>query len=54
MPVRKSKLQKSPCRYGRKKSLRKGCKSRPGPKRTKKSSRKPRRSTKKSSRKPRR
>ena len=42
MPVRKSRIRKSRCRHGRKKSMRKGCKSRPGPKR--KSSRKVRRS----------
>ena len=41
MPLRKSgkrrsrstKRVKSRCRYGRKKSMRRGCKSRPGPKR---------------------
>ena len=35
MVLRKSRKRrsKSPCRYGRKKSMRKGCKSRPGPKR---------------------
>ena len=33
MPLRKSRKRRSRCRYGRKKSLRQGCKSRPGPKR---------------------
>ena len=35
MPRRSSKrTSRSPCRYGRKKSLRRGCKSKPGPKRS--------------------
>ena len=62
MPLRKSRKIKSrsPCRYGRKKSLRRGCKSRPGPKRKsriksrKKSARRIRRSRKKSARRIRR
>ena len=33
MPLRRSRKRRSRCRYGRKKSLRQGCKSRPGPKR---------------------
>jgi len=58
MPLRRSRKRRSrsPCRYGRKKSLRRGCKSRPGPKRRsrKKSPRRVRRSRKKSPRRVRR
>ena len=55
MVLRKSRTRKSrsPCRYGRKKSMRRGCKSRPGPKRrSRRRSRKQlrRRSMKKTSR----
>ena len=52
MPLRRSRKRRSPCRYGRKKSLRQGCKSRPGPKR--KSPRRVRRSRRKSPRRVRR
>ena len=58
MPLRRSRKRRSrsPCRYGRKKSVRRGCKSRPGPKRRsrKKSPRRVRKSRKKSPRKVRR
>ena len=56
MPIRRSRKRRSRCRYGRKKSLRQGCKSRPGPKRQspKRSPRKVRRSRKQSPRKVRR
>ena len=52
MPLRKSRKMKSrsPCRYGRKKSARRGCKSRPGPKRRSRKMRSRRRSMKKTSR----
>ena len=44
MPRLSSKRKsRSPCRYGRKKSLRKGCKAKPGPKRSRRSSRRSRR-----------
>ena len=52
MALRRSRKRRSPCRYGRKKSLRQGCKSRPGPKR--KSPRRVRRSRRKSPRRVRR
>ena len=56
MPIRRSRKRRSRCRYGRKKSLRQGCKSRPGPKRQsrKRSPRRLRRSRKRSPRKVRR
>ena len=52
MPLRRSRKRRSRCRYGRKKSVKRGYKSRPGPKRKsrKKSRRKVRRSRKKSPR----
>ena len=56
MPLRRSRKRRSRCRYGRKKSLRQGCKSRPGPKRRSKSKtpRRVRRSRRKSPRRVRR
>ena len=41
---------RSPCRHGRKKSLRRGCKAKPGPKRSRRSSRRSRRVRRKCSR----
>jgi len=51
MPRTSSKRKsRSPCRHGRKKSLRRGCKAKPGPKRSRRSSRRSRRSRRKCSR----
>jgi len=52
MPRTSSKRKsRSPCKYGRKKSLRKGCKAKPGPKRSRRSSRRSRRRCSRGSRK---
>ena len=52
MVLRRSRIRRSrsPCKYGRKKSARRGCKSRPGPKRRSRKMRSRRRSMKKTSR----
>ena len=56
MPVRKSRKRRSrsPCRYGRKKSVRRGCKKRSGPKRKSRRRSRKRRSRRKSRKRSRR